>query len=126
MGTDIGGYGFGETALELELLVEAGMTPAEAIEVSTRRSAECLRIDGLTGTLEAGKRADLLVVDGDPLADITVLRRRESLALVMKDGAELPSKHSYYFSYRIGRSRPQCCITSAFPSISRRSPRKRT
>ena len=86
MGTDIGGYGYGDTALELELLVEAGMTAAEAIETSTRRSAECLRIDGTVGTLEAGKRADLLVVDGDPLADITILRRRESLALVMKDG----------------------------------------
>lgn len=86
MGTDIGGYGYGETALELELLVEAGMSAAEAIETSTRRSAECLRLDGEVGTLQAGKRADLLVVDGDPLADITVLRRRESLALVMKDG----------------------------------------
>ena len=86
MGTDIGGYGYGDTALELELLVEAGLTPAEALSVSTRRSAECMRIDGTVGTLEAGKRADLLVVDGDPLADISILRRRESLALVMKDG----------------------------------------
>jgi imidazolonepropionase-like amidohydrolase len=86
MGTDIGGYGYGDTALELELLVEAGMSSGEAIEVSTRRSAECMRVDRLVGTLEAGKRADLLVVDGDPLSDITVLRRRESLALVMKDG----------------------------------------
>jgi len=38
------------------------------------------------GTVEAGKRADLLVVNGDPLADVTMLRQRESLALVMKDG----------------------------------------
>lgn len=86
MGTDIGGYGYGDTAVELELLVEAGMTPAEAITTSTRRSAECMRLDGEIGTLEAGKRADLLVVDGDPLADISILRKRESLALVMKDG----------------------------------------
>lgn len=86
MGTDIGGYGYGDTALELELLVEAGLTPAEAIEVSTRRSAECMRLDREIGTLEAGKRADLLVVDGDPLAEIGLLRRREALALVMKDG----------------------------------------
>jgi imidazolonepropionase-like amidohydrolase len=86
MGTDIGGYGYGDTALELELLVEAGMTPAEAIATSTRRSAECMRLDGEIGALEAGKRADLLVVDGDPLADISILRKRESLALVMKDG----------------------------------------
>jgi imidazolonepropionase-like amidohydrolase len=86
MGTDIGGYGYGDTALEVELLVEAGLSPAEAIEVSTRRSAECMRLDARIGTLEAGKLADLLVVDGDPLTDIAVLRRRESLALVMKEG----------------------------------------
>ena len=86
MGTDIGGYGYGDTALELELLVEAGMTPAEAIETSTRRSAECMRIDDEVGTLVPGKRADLLIVDGDPLADISILRQRESLALVMQNG----------------------------------------
>jgi imidazolonepropionase-like amidohydrolase len=86
MGTDIGGYGYGDTALELELLVEAGLTAGEAIEVSTRRSAECMRLGRDVGTLEAGKRADLLVVNGDPLLDITMLRRNASLALVMKDG----------------------------------------
>ena len=86
MGTDIGGYGYGDTALELQLLVEAGLSPLEAIETSTRRSAECMRIDGEVGTIQAGKRADLLVIDGDPLADISMLRRRESLALVMQNG----------------------------------------
>jgi imidazolonepropionase-like amidohydrolase len=86
MGTDLGGYGYGDTALELELLVEAGMTPGEAITTSTLRAAECLRLDREIGTLEAGKQADLLVVDGDPLADVTILRRKASLALVMKGG----------------------------------------
>ncbi len=86
MGTDIGGYGYGDTALELELLVEVGLSPSEAIEVCTRRSAECMRLDGQVGTLEAGKQADLLVVDGDPPADICILRRREALALVMQAG----------------------------------------
>ena len=60
--------------------------PGEAIEVSTRRSAECMRLGREVGTLETGKRADLLVVDGNPLLDITMLRRKASLALVMKDG----------------------------------------
>ena len=92
MGTDIGGYGYGDTALELELLVEAGMTPAEAVETSTRRSAECMRIDGEVGTITVGKRADLLVVDGDPLTDIAMLRRRESLALVMQNGVAAAGK----------------------------------
>jgi imidazolonepropionase-like amidohydrolase len=86
MGTDIGGYGYGDTALELALLVEAGLSPAEAIEIGTRRSAECMRLDSQVGTVEAGKQADVLVVDGDPLADIGILRRRESLALVMQAG----------------------------------------
>jgi imidazolonepropionase-like amidohydrolase len=86
MGTDLGGYGYGDTALELELLVEAGLSPSEAIEVSTRRSSECMRLDREIGTLEASKQADLLVVNGDPLTDISMLRKRENLALVLKGG----------------------------------------
>jgi len=86
MGTDIGGYGYGENALELELLVEAGLTPAEAIEIGTKRAAECLGLDSEIGTLEAGKQADLLVVDGDPLEDVGLVRRSERLALVMQAG----------------------------------------
>lgn len=87
MGTDIGGYGYGDTALELELLVEAGLAPSEAIVASTRRSAECLGLDHELGTLEAGKLADLIVVDGDPLQDVSILRQRERLALVVQGGA---------------------------------------
>jgi len=86
MGTDDGNYDYGDTALEVELLVEAGMTPAEAIEVSTRRSAECLGLAREVGTLEAGKAADLLVLDADPLGDVGVLREAKHRALVMKDG----------------------------------------
>ncbi|MGE3908816.1 MAG: amidohydrolase family protein [Chloroflexota bacterium] len=92
MGTDIGGYGYGDTAIELQLLVEAGMSPLEAIETSSRRSAECMGIGGEVGVLEAGKRADLLVIDGDPLADITMLRKRESLALVMQNGVAVSGR----------------------------------
>jgi imidazolonepropionase-like amidohydrolase len=86
MGTDAGGYGYGDTGLELELMVEAGLTPMQAIEASTRRAAECMGLSGTVGTLEAGKEADLLVLDGDPLQDIGVLRRRDQLALVMQAG----------------------------------------
>jgi imidazolonepropionase-like amidohydrolase len=86
MGTDAGGYGYGDTGLELELLVEAGMTPAQAIEASTRRAAECLGLERAVGTLEAGKEADLLVLDADPLGDIGVLREPKHRALVMKAG----------------------------------------
>ena len=69
------------------LLVEAGMTPAEAIEVSTRRSAECMGIADEVGTLARGKEADLIVLDADPLGDIGVLREAKHRALVMKGGA---------------------------------------
>jgi imidazolonepropionase-like amidohydrolase len=86
MGTDDGNYGYGDTALETVLLVEAGMTPAQAIEASTRRAAECLRLEREVGTLEAGKEADLIVLDADPLGDIGVLREAKHRALVMKGG----------------------------------------
>jgi imidazolonepropionase-like amidohydrolase len=87
VGTDAGAYGYGDTGLELELMVEAGLTPMQAIEAGTRRSAECLGLSATVGTLEAGKAADLLVLDGDPLQDIGVLRRPEQRALVMQAGA---------------------------------------
>lgn len=87
MGTDTGVGPHGTNAEELALMVEAGMTPMQAIVATTKTAAACCRLDHLTGTLEPGKRADLLVVDGDPLADITVLQNRDKLVLIMKDGA---------------------------------------
>jgi imidazolonepropionase-like amidohydrolase len=86
MGTDAGGYVHGQNPMELELMVRAGMTPMQAILASTRTAAECMEIDHDTGTLEAGKLADIIVVDGDPLADISLLQQRKRLALIMKSG----------------------------------------
>lgn len=86
MGTDAGGYGHGQNAVELRLLVEAGMTPMQAIVASTATAAACLDMANDVGTLEAGKFADLLVVDGDPLRDIAILERPEALTIVMKGG----------------------------------------
>ena len=60
---------------ELELYVEAGFTPAEAIAAATIVPARALGRDGELGTIAVGKRADLIVVDGNPLADIHALRR---------------------------------------------------
>ena len=60
---------------ELELYVKAGFTPMEAIQAATLEPARALGLDRETGTIARGKRADLLVVDGDPLADITSLRK---------------------------------------------------
>lgn len=58
---------------ELELLVELGLTPAEALQAGTRTAAEALRLDKLIGTVEAGKHADLIVVGGDPTQNIRSL-----------------------------------------------------
>ena len=85
MGTD-SVYAVGVTALELQWMVEAGMTPMQAIETSTLRGAECAGLQEEIGTLEPGKEADLLVVDGDPLRDIGVISQLDRLALVVKGG----------------------------------------
>lgn len=76
----------GKNAAELELLVRYGMSPLQAITAATRTSAQACRIDSLTGTLEAGKQADLLVVDRNPLDDIKVLQDSSHLLAVMKAG----------------------------------------
>jgi imidazolonepropionase-like amidohydrolase len=60
---------------EMEIYVSAGFTPMEAIQAATIVPARVMRRDKDVGTIEAGKSADLIVVDGDPLADIRSLRR---------------------------------------------------
>src|SRR6185503_8745678 len=59
----------------LELFVEAGMTPMEAIASAASIPAKFMGVDKLVGTIEAGKRADLLVLDADPLERIANIRR---------------------------------------------------
>jgi imidazolonepropionase-like amidohydrolase len=86
MGSDSFGWFQGENLLELELMVRSGYSPMQAIMAGTRFAAECLGNDDRLGTLTVGKIADVLVVDGDPLADIKVLQERENLALIMKEG----------------------------------------
>ncbi len=73
-GSDTGLVGFG-LHRELEIYVDAGMTPLQAIQAATIVSARAMGLDRDSGTIEAGKRADLILVDGDPLKDIRVLRR---------------------------------------------------
>jgi imidazolonepropionase-like amidohydrolase len=72
-GTDQAVPGHSE-AREIELYVEAGFTPMEAIQAATIVPARVMKLDGESGTVEPGKRADLIVVDGDPLRDIHALR----------------------------------------------------
>jgi imidazolonepropionase-like amidohydrolase len=84
----------GENMVELEYMVNwLGMTPMEVIVASTSKAAECIERPEL-GALAAGKVADILVVDGDPLDDIRVMQRRECLHLVMKAGKAFTNKLS--------------------------------
>jgi imidazolonepropionase-like amidohydrolase len=94
MGTDTGVGPHGTNAEELERMVEAGMTPMQAIVATTRSAAECARISHLTGTLETGKKADVLGVDGDPIGDIRVLQDRDRLSLIVRDGHVFKNLHS--------------------------------
>lgn len=86
MGSDAFGWDQGENLFEMELMVRAGMTPMQAIVAATSRGAELLDVADELGTLEPGKIADVLVVDGNPLDDVTILQDKERLSLIMKDG----------------------------------------
>jgi imidazolonepropionase-like amidohydrolase len=76
----------GRNAHELELMVRYGMTPMQAIVAATKTSSEVCRVNDKVGTLESGKLADLVVVNGDPLEDIAILQDQERLLVVMKEG----------------------------------------
>lgn len=72
-----------EIVPELRLLCEAGLTPGEAIEAAARKAASAIGAQDELGTLETGKIADVILVDGDPLRDVGVL---EHIRKVIKDG----------------------------------------
>lgn len=82
----------GDNACELELLVKFGMTPMEAIITATRASAQCLNLDQEVGSLQAGMLADLIVVKGNPLDDIGLLKQKQNISIVIKEGRILNSK----------------------------------
>jgi len=75
VGTDYVGFPVRQGVRELALLIEAGMTPMQALQAATRVNSELLGWDERLGTLEPGKQADLIAVPGDPLTDISVLER---------------------------------------------------
>jgi imidazolonepropionase-like amidohydrolase len=76
----------GESALELVRLHDAGLTALEAIAAGTSVAADACGLASEIGSVEEGKCADLLVVDGDPVADPRVLLDRERIRLVLRDG----------------------------------------
>lgn len=88
MGTDAGtpfNY-HDQSALELQLMVQCGMPPLEAITASTKNSAALLGIEESCGTIEADKKADLIVLGGNPLED---MKRLSDIRRVYKNGEEV-------------------------------------
>jgi len=87
MGTDMGFEpDMGSNAAELEIYVKLGMKPMDAILTATRNAAQALKMDADIGTIEKGKFADIVAVDGDPLKNISVLQHKKNIKLVMKEG----------------------------------------
>jgi imidazolonepropionase-like amidohydrolase len=82
-GTDAGVSKHGKNADEFELMVKNGMTPATAIHAATVNAAALLGLGNEIGSLEPGKAADIIAVSGDPLRDVTVLKR---VGFVMRNG----------------------------------------
>jgi imidazolonepropionase-like amidohydrolase len=82
-GTDSGVYPHGDNAKQFAYMVRYGMTPMEAIQSATIRAAELLGKEDVLGSIALGRFADLVAVEGDPLADVRVL---ENVAHVMKGG----------------------------------------
>ena len=77
----------GNDAKDLELFVrDMGFTPMEVLVAATKWGSEIMRMEDDVGTLEAGKYADILVVEGDPLEDITLFQDRSNIQMVMKGG----------------------------------------
>ena len=92
------------TMFEMQELVAYGMTPMEAIVAATRTNAEAYGRLADLGTLEPGKRADLLMVSEDPLEDIGVLYDGDNINLVMKDGRVESTDEDHKQYYRVRES----------------------
>ena len=82
-GTDAGVYKHGKNWLEFTYMIQAGMPPMEAIKAATISAAELLGVKDQLGSIEVGKIADVVAVDGDPLIDSQAFGR---VVFVMKEG----------------------------------------
>lgn len=88
-GTDAGVFTHGKNWKEFVYMVEGGMPPLEAISSATVSASELLGVSEILGTIEKGKLADIIAVNGDPIKDINVM---EKVVFVMKDGVVYKNK----------------------------------
>src|SRR5699024_9586352 len=88
MGTDAGVFKHGTNLREIELMVEYGMTPMEAIVASTKVAAECMQLENV-GQIKEGYLADFILVDKNPLEDIGSLKDNDNILIVAKEGKVL-------------------------------------
>lgn len=86
MGTDSGAIPHGQNLRELALLRELGMSPIEALRTATINGARLLGLEAEVGTLSVGKAGDVVVVDGDPTKNVSVLGDPANIRLVVKEG----------------------------------------
>lgn len=96
LGTDSGVCPHGENLREPVHAVELGLTPMEAIIAGTKNAAALLRLDDDLGTVESGKLADLLVVDFDPLTDITPLADPDNVTAIVQGGAVVKDSAGWF------------------------------
>jgi imidazolonepropionase-like amidohydrolase len=98
---------------ELELMVELlGMKPLDAITAATYNNAKAFGWDAQVGSLQPGRWADFLVIDGDPLKDIRVLADRERIADVYKGGARVDRSPQAFNRKRMSHERSLAVSTS--------------
>ena len=76
----------GNNAVELEYLTRCGLSPMESLMAATKICAEALGREDQIGTIETGKLADILVINGNPLEDIKLLQNRDTIRMVIKNG----------------------------------------
>jgi imidazolonepropionase-like amidohydrolase len=83
MGGDVGVYPHGENVLEMELMVEYGMSPFDVLKAATSVNAKAFHLDDRLGLLKPGFLSDVVVVSGDPSKNISAVR---NILFVMKEG----------------------------------------
>ncbi len=94
MGTDAGTcFNFhGNNAKELELMVNSGMSPFDALQAATIKGAELLDLSETLGSIEAGKLADIVIVEGNPIENIKIFQDKELMPFIIKDGELIKGK----------------------------------